>query len=326
VLVHQVTHQVTHQVAIFCLGLPVLTIICLCASYVSNQLSAHNLCNTDVSHRANLPPPSNPALSPRTQRRQADHAQRAANLTSPTLRRIPAHPIEPPLPPMVPLLAAPQRVRVVNGRWCSGCKVPQAPEQFGTFQTCALCREASRASRARRQVQAQQQRQAGANQRTIDEMNAEENETVRPILHAPPPPPNPALPTPLPPTNSALPPAHITFLKNFAHAMSNMQREYCPSCHERWFDLRVKNGKCSHCSSRKYPSKYTAANNMDPGPGPPAGLPPLTRIEEMMISPVHCFVQVCYLLFNLNYANTFKGVAGAGWAVCIHWSCVQLCP
>jgi hypothetical protein len=67
VLVHQVTHQVTHQVAIFYLALSDLIIICVCVSYVSDQLSVHNLHNTDVSNRANSPLLSTPALSPCTQ-------------------------------------------------------------------------------------------------------------------------------------------------------------------------------------------------------------------------------------------------------------------
>jgi hypothetical protein len=230
--------------------------------------------------------------SPRSLQRQADHIQRAEGLTSPTLRRVPAHPIHPlHVPPIMPppLLAGPQRTRVADGRLCSRCKVPQALDVFRTFSTCDACRESSRQQRARAQAQAQQAQQRGADQQVAGELNAEEHETLRG-----------AAPVPLAPTTSALPPAHISFLKDFAQTMSNMQREYCPSCHERWFDLKVRDGKCSHCRSPKYPSKYTAANNMDPGPGPPPGLPSLTRIEEMMISPVHCFVQVCTALVSLH--------------------------
>jgi hypothetical protein len=36
----------------------------------------------------------------------------------------------------------------------------------------------------------------------------------------------------------------------------------CTSCKEKWFDLKIVDGKCSKCKSNK---KFTAENNMDPG-------------------------------------------------------------
>jgi hypothetical protein len=48
-------------------------------------------------------------------------------------------------------------------------------------------------------------------------------------------------------------------------------------------------GVCKRC---RKDSKFTAANNMDPGPGPPAHLPKLTSMEEIMIAPIQVFMQV----------------------------------
>ncbi|KZP11897.1 hypothetical protein FIBSPDRAFT_684348, partial [Athelia psychrophila] len=61
----------------------------------------------------------------------------------------------------------------------------------------------------------------------------------------------------------------------------------CDHCHEEWFDLKVKDGKCQKCRAN---NKFQPSNNMYPGAAP--DLPHLTQMEEMLISPVHALVQV----------------------------------
>ncbi|KAJ6631834.1 hypothetical protein B0H10DRAFT_2250268 [Mycena sp. CBHHK59/15] len=64
----------------------------------------------------------------------------------------------------------------------------------------------------------------------------------------------------------------------------------CTGCHEQWFDLDVQQGKCKKCRHKKKETKYQDSNGMDPGPSPE--LPPLTQMEEMLISPVHALVSL----------------------------------
>ena len=64
--------------------------------------------------------------------------------------------------------------------------------------------------------------------------------------------------------------------------------ESCDLCHEEWFDLKVENGVCENCRKS---SKFQPSNNMYPGDGA-FGLPELTQMEEMLISPVHALVQL----------------------------------
>lgn len=70
--------------------------------------------------------------------------------------------------------------------------------------------------------------------------------------------------------------------------MEAIALESCDNCHEEGFDLKVKDGKCHKCQVNG--KKYTHHNNMYPGVAP--DLPPLTQMEEMLISPVHALVQV----------------------------------
>ena len=64
--------------------------------------------------------------------------------------------------------------------------------------------------------------------------------------------------------------------------------ESCDLCHEEWFDLKVENGVCENCRKS---SKFQPSNNMYPRDGA-FGLPELTQMEEMLISPVHALVQL----------------------------------
>ncbi|KAJ6474210.1 hypothetical protein C8R45DRAFT_774122, partial [Mycena sanguinolenta] len=81
--------------------------------------------------------------------------------------------------------------------------------------------------------------------------------------------------------------------KKFRDAVMAIQMEFCGACHERWFDLKVENGKCTKCRKGKTQTKFQDSNHMNPGPLPGADiLPPLTQIEEMLIAPVHALVSL----------------------------------
>lgn len=69
--------------------------------------------------------------------------------------------------------------------------------------------------------------------------------------------------------------------------------------HEKWFDLKLKDGKCSNCQKG---SKFQVHNKMYPGIVPLA-LPPLSQMEEMIISPVHALVQLFHKLRILTQKN-----------------------
>ncbi len=81
-------------------------------------------------------------------------------------------------------------------------------------------------------------------------------------------------------------------LTKFQEELMKIQMEHCNSCHETWFDLKVKNGCCVRC---RKDTKYTAENAMDPGPRPQFVLDDpsleLTQIEEMLIAPIHVVMQ-----------------------------------
>jgi len=68
----------------------------------------------------------------------------------------------------------------------------------------------------------------------------------------------------------------------------DIKMESCTHCYEEWFDLKVQNGVCVKCHKS---TKYQPSNQMYPGPAA-SGLPELTQMEEMLISPVHALVQL----------------------------------
>ncbi len=67
-----------------------------------------------------------------------------------------------------------------------------------------------------------------------------------------------------------------------------IKMEHCVYCKEKWFDIKLKDGKCSKCQKNQ---KFQAINKMDPGIIPQA-LPQLTQIEEIIIAPIHALVQL----------------------------------
>ncbi|KAF8154323.1 hypothetical protein K438DRAFT_1622431, partial [Mycena galopus ATCC 62051] len=96
-----------------------------------------------------------------------------------------------------------------------------------------------------------------------------------------------------PSAEPAVSPEDKILMDNVREKILQVQLESCDSCHERWFDLTVINGKCQKCRARNHSGKFQTSNMMNPGlvPGPET-LPPLTQIEEMMISPVHALVSL----------------------------------
>jgi hypothetical protein len=98
--------------------------------------------------------------------------------------------------------------------------------------------------------------------------------------------------------DSAISSADRQRLQAFRDAMMEVKLELCPSCHEEWFDLDIKQSttdgevKCARCRKS---TKWTAANAMYPGPDPSSpgvNLPGLTQMEEMMLAPIHVLLQV----------------------------------
>ena len=69
----------------------------------------------------------------------------------------------------------------------------------------------------------------------------------------------------------------------------------CSSCNESFHSIKLicsSSAACNRCSrDKREPKLYSAANNMDPAPVPPA-LQGLTQVEEMLISPVMTIMSV----------------------------------
>ncbi|EIW68278.1 hypothetical protein TREMEDRAFT_63451 [Tremella mesenterica DSM 1558] len=91
----------------------------------------------------------------------------------------------------------------------------------------------------------------------------------------------------------------VTLIDNFHKQLERIQMEYCATCKERWFELKVSNGMCARCR-RGGRNNLSAENNMDPGLSLPQlcirdNLPPPeppTQMEEMLLSKVHVQLQV----------------------------------
>ncbi|KZP21694.1 hypothetical protein FIBSPDRAFT_700590, partial [Athelia psychrophila] len=92
---------------------------------------------------------------------------------------------------------------------------------------------------------------------------------------------------PLHDETSAISAEDKVLLENCRKKLEDIALETCNHCHEEWFDLKVKDGKCQKCRAN---NKFQPSNNMYPGVAP--DLPHLTQMEEMLISPVHALVQV----------------------------------
>ena len=119
-------------------------------------------------------------------------------------------------------------------------------------------------------------------------------------------PPNPNPPTDLPPPPSlhpllgpAISPEDHNYLQWVCEKWNAIQLESCGGYEQEWFDLGVRDNLCKDC--QKPVPLFHKDNNMYPGPGCP-DLPPLTQLEEMLISPVHALIQVCS---NLTFYDIY---------------------
>ena len=170
----------------------------------------------------------------------------------------------------------------------------------GQFLTCSACREKNRqrANRLRQNAQniiAEQQLQDQLNnghnhnhvgdgqsinaQPTVEDIPDEEHRPQSPVNNN----------VPVDPLQqSAVSPEEKQQLEIVRQKIIDIRMEHCVYCHEKWFDLKLKDGKCSKCQKG---SKFQVRNKMYPGIVPPA-LPQLSQMEEMIISPVHALVQL----------------------------------
>jgi hypothetical protein len=173
--------------------------------------------------------------------------------------------------------------------FCSTRRHWRPPVEFeGGYRTCAGCRQGNRENYQRdrderRAAQADQAQQMA--QRLIQlELEREQPANQAPQPQAP-------AQAPLGPdlNDPAVPEHHRQYLKTFRDRVMALQLDSCIGCREEWLDLDVRNGLCAQCRKG---TKLQAVNKMDPGLGPPANLPKLTAMEEIMISPVHAFLQV----------------------------------
>ena len=122
-----------------------------------------------------------------------------------------------------------------------------------------------------------------------------------------------SMPTPDPPMDFSSPtfvddpaitPADQLLIAKFHARLQADNMEECDICLERWFQRQVKDGVCAMCRKDElkhgvqvdrsedsdFVPLFGPSNNMDPGPLP--DLPQLTTVEEMLISPVHVFMEV----------------------------------
>ncbi|KJZ67997.1 hypothetical protein HIM_12613 [Hirsutella minnesotensis 3608] len=86
-------------------------------------------------------------------------------------------------------------------------------------------------------------------------------------------------------------------LEKYWTELENDRMEHCTRCQETWFDMGLKDDICKRCIAKDKNKKedepwfFSAENQLDFGLIP-AFLPQLTKVEEMLIAPVHVFVNV----------------------------------
>ena len=262
---------------------------------------------------------------------------------------IPLQPPQPPVPPPQPSPLPPQPsqlppsqlpppptpsrrdpARIVNGRrysngrpsnagqldnkYCSTGRHHRPRINFveGTreYQTCNDCRARQRRSRA--------------NQNATN--TAAQQHSPSPPPQPSPPPPQPSLPPPQPShppppqqpdplLNPAISPEDHNHLERVQEKWNAIKLEICDGCEREWFDLDVQqhsgSNLCKDC--RKTVPLFHKDNNLYPGPGC-SNLPPLTQMEEMLISPVHALIQVGIWLNYIQQTLTVNiGLAGSWW-------------
>ncbi|KAF6820018.1 hypothetical protein CSOJ01_01086 [Colletotrichum sojae] len=94
----------------------------------------------------------------------------------------------------------------------------------------------------------------------------------------------------------ALTPQDQELISSFYRKLDQDELQTCLRYSQRWFDLNINDdGVCKTCRNADGDNPvflFGAANNMDFG-DVPAHLPQLTYIEEILISRVHCAVDLC---------------------------------
>jgi len=123
---------------------------------------------------------------------------------------------------------------------------------------------------------------------------------VPPADLSPPQPPSPLLPpSPVPPLQQLDPlfdptisPEDHNCLEQAHTKWAAIQLESYDGCEQEWFDFDVEQTEtgdnlCKDC--QKTTPLFHKDNNLYPGPGCP-NLPPLSQLEEMLISPVHVLI------------------------------------
>lgn len=162
--------------------------------------------------------------------------------------------------------------------WCSSGPHYVDVGLFGAFSTCQNCRARRAGQRARAaaaaqnqqmQVQLEQQEQPPLQQPEQPNVPVFQNQAADPL------------------NDLAISAEDRVLLQKVRTELMAIQLDECSHCNEKWFDMKMKNGKCSKCAKT---NKWTAENNMDPGLAP--NLPVLTEMEEILISPVHAMTQV----------------------------------
>jgi hypothetical protein len=126
--------------------------------------------------------------------------------------------------------------------WCTKASHWVSQHEFGDKNQCESCRRKARDARARHRARVQEI--------TLEEQLA--NQMPQPEQQLPEPEPGPELPEmqaqnhntdPL--QQSALTPEQKNRLDAVREKIMNITLEECLHCHERWFDLGIKDGQCT---------------------------------------------------------------------------------
>ncbi len=95
----------------------------------------------------------------------------------------------------------------------------------------------------------------------------------------------------------AITPADRALLQRYKAELEKDDIAECATCKQKWFDVKLRNGVCTSCTSRNKtlrpgePLFYSVANELDFG-DIPAGLLELSEVEQQLIARVHVHVEV----------------------------------
>ncbi|KJZ71019.1 hypothetical protein HIM_09598 [Hirsutella minnesotensis 3608] len=103
-------------------------------------------------------------------------------------------------------------------------------------------------------------------------------------------------------------------LEKFWTELENDRMERCTRCQETWFDMGLKDDICKRCIAKDKNKKedepwfFSAENQLDFGLIP-VFLPELTKVEEMLIAPVHVFVNVMQRCRTRRRSGSHEGAS-----------------